>query len=108
TPIGFDSILLKVSDLGKSADFYSNFYNSTTADEAGHVAFAAADTRIILRAAAAGESAGVERYTMRVGAFDTAAVTAELAALGATIDASAPGFVRIRDPDGLGLEIKQL
>lgn len=108
TPIGFDSILLKVSDLGKSADFYSNFYNATAADEAGHVAFTAADTRIILRAVAAGESAGVERYTMRVGAFDTAAVTAELAALGATIDARAPGFVRFRDPDGLGLEIKQL
>ncbi|HEY0962278.1 MAG TPA: VOC family protein [Pseudomonadales bacterium] len=107
TPIGFDSILLKVQDLRRSADFYSNFYNSAPADEADQLAFAAADTRIILRAVAAGESAGVERFTMRVGAFDTAAVAAELAALGATIDASAPsGLLRFRDPDGLGVELK--
>lgn len=107
TPIGFDSILLNVSDLKRSADFYSNFYDTIQADEPDHIAFAAADTRIILRAVAAGESAGVERYTMRVAAFDAASVAAALTALGATIDVSAPGLLRFRDPDGLGVELKQ-
>jgi catechol 2,3-dioxygenase-like lactoylglutathione lyase family enzyme len=108
TPIGFDSILLKVQDLRRSADFYRNFFNAVPADAADQLAFEAADTRIILRAAASSESAGVERFTMRVAAFDTAAVVAELAALGATIDASAqPGLVRFRDPDGLGVELRR-
>lgn len=108
TPIGFDSILLKVQDLRRSADFYRNFYETAPADEADQLAFAAADTRIILRPVAAGESAGVERFTMRVAAFDTAAVVAELATLGATIEANAPsGRVRFRDPDGLRLELRQ-
>ncbi len=108
TPIGFDSILLKVQDLRRSADFYSNFYNSAPADVADQLAFAAADTRIVLRAVAAGENAGVERFTMRVAAFDTAAVSTQLAALGATIEPSAPsGRLRFRDPDGLGVELEQ-
>jgi catechol 2,3-dioxygenase-like lactoylglutathione lyase family enzyme len=106
-PIGFDNILLKVQDLRRSADFYSNFYNPIPADAADQLAFAAADTRIILRAVGAGENAGVERFTMRVAAFDSPAVAAELAPLGATIEASAPGLVRFRDPDGLGVELRQ-
>jgi catechol 2,3-dioxygenase-like lactoylglutathione lyase family enzyme len=108
TPIGFDSILLKVQDLRRSADFYSNFFNPAPAEAADQLAFAAADTRIMLRAVAPGESAGVERFTMRVAAFNTAAVAAELVSLGATIDANAPsGRVRFRDPDGLGVELRQ-
>lgn len=108
TPIGFDSILLKVQDLRRSADFYSNFFNPVPADAADQLAFAAADTRIVLRATTAGESAGVGRFTMRVAAFDAAAVVAELVALGATIDVSAPpGLLRFRDPDGLGVELRQ-
>lgn len=107
TPIGFDSILLKVQDLSRSADFYRNFYNEAPADVAGQLSFTAADTRINLRTVAAGESAGVDYYTMRVAAFDSAAVAKELTTMGATIEASAPGLVRFRDPDGLGIELKQ-
>jgi catechol 2,3-dioxygenase-like lactoylglutathione lyase family enzyme len=108
TPIGFDSILLKVQDLGRSGVFYRNFYNEVPADAAGQLAFEAADTRIVLRAVAAGENVGVERFTMRVAAFDTAAVAAELVALGATIEASAqPGLIQFRDPDGLGVALRQ-
>jgi catechol 2,3-dioxygenase-like lactoylglutathione lyase family enzyme len=107
TPIGFDSILLKVQDLDRSAAFYSNFYPSAPADEAGQLAFAAADTRIVLRAVAAGESVGVERYTMRVAAFDEAKVVQGLKALGATVESSGQaGVLRFRDPDGLGVELK--
>jgi catechol 2,3-dioxygenase-like lactoylglutathione lyase family enzyme len=107
TPIGFDSILLKVQDLRRSAEFYGTFFPAAPAEAADQLAFAAADTRIVLRAIAAGESAGVERFTMRVAAFDSAKVSAELAALGATIETGAPqGALRFRDPDGLGVELK--
>lgn len=107
TPIGFDSILLKVQDLARSREFYRNFYNEVPADAAGQLAFEAADTRIVLRAVAAGESAGVERFTMRVAAFDAASVSAELTALGATIESGAQqGHLMFRDPDGLGVELK--
>ena len=106
-PIGFDSILLKVSDVRRSADFYSHFFKTTRVPEKGRIAFAAADTRIVLRPVAAGESPGVERYTMRVGAFDRAKVVKGLAALGASPEAKGPhGFVRFQDPNGLGVELK--
>lgn len=106
-PVGFDSILLKVTDLRRSAEFYSVFFNTVKAPETGQIAFAAADTRIILRATAAGESAGVERFTMRVAAFDRNKVIQGLTALGATVETKgAAGSVRFHDPDGLAVELK--
>ena len=107
SPIGFDSILLKVADVRRSSDFFSHFFKTTRAPEKGQVAFAAADTKIVLRAAATGESAGVERYAMRVKAFDRAKVLKGLAALGATPEEKgAAGVVRFRDPNGLNVELK--
>jgi catechol 2,3-dioxygenase-like lactoylglutathione lyase family enzyme len=106
-PIGFDSIVLKVADVRRSSDFYSHFFNTTRAAEKGHVAFAAADTQIVLRAVASGESPGVERYSMRVRAFDRAKVLKGLTGLGANVEQKgAAGVVRFRDPNGLGVELK--
>jgi len=108
-PIGFDSILLKVADVRLSSDFYSHFFNTARAPEKGQVAFAAADTRIVLRAVAPGESTGVERYTMRVTAFDRAKVLKGLVALGATAEEKGrAGVVRFRDPNGLGVELRSV
>src|SRR5688572_2976562 len=73
-PIGFDSILLKVSDVRRSSEFFSHFFNGARAPEKGQTAFQAADTQILIRPVAAGEKPGVERYTMRVAAFDRAKV----------------------------------
>jgi catechol 2,3-dioxygenase-like lactoylglutathione lyase family enzyme len=107
TPIGFDSILLKVADVRRSSDFYSHFFNTAKASEKGHVAFQAADTQIVLRSVAAGESPGIERYTMRVAAFDRSKVLKGLAALGAkTEDKGSAGVVQFRDPNGLGVALK--
>jgi catechol 2,3-dioxygenase-like lactoylglutathione lyase family enzyme len=108
-PVGFDSILLKVADVRRSSDFYSHFFNTTRAPEKGQVAFDAADTRIVLRASGAGESPGVERYTMRVKPFDRSKVLKGLAALGATAEEKAHrGAVRFRDPNGLGVELRSV
>jgi catechol 2,3-dioxygenase-like lactoylglutathione lyase family enzyme len=106
-PVGFDSIVLKVADVRRSADFYSHFFNTARAREKSHVAFAAADTQIVLRAAAAGESPGMERYSMRVSAFDRARVSKALGVLGAKVEhKGSSGVVRFADPNGLGVEIK--
>lgn len=107
TPIGFGSILLKVTDVRRSAGFYSHFFNSARAPEKGQAAFQAADTQILLRPVASGEKPGVERYTMRVAAFDRSKVVKGLAALGAVPEEKGPaGIVRFRDPNGLGVELK--
>jgi catechol 2,3-dioxygenase-like lactoylglutathione lyase family enzyme len=107
SPLGFDSILLKVADVRRSSEFYSHFFNAAKAPEKDHVAFQAVDTQIVLRAAAAGERPGVERYTMRVAAFDRSKVLKGLAALGATPeDKGAAGVVRFRDPNGLNVALK--
>jgi catechol 2,3-dioxygenase-like lactoylglutathione lyase family enzyme len=108
-PVGFDSILLKVADVRRSADFYGHFFNTARAPEKGHVAFEAADTRIVLRAVASGESPGVDSYAMRVGSFDRAKVLKGLAALGATPEEKGrAGFVRFRDPNGLAVELRSV
>jgi catechol 2,3-dioxygenase-like lactoylglutathione lyase family enzyme len=106
-PIGFDSILLKVSDVRRSSEFFSHFFNGARAPEKGQTAFQAADTQILIRQAAAGEKPGVERYTMRVAAFDRAKVVKGLTALGAKAEEKGPaGVVRFLDPNGLGVELK--
>jgi hypothetical protein len=49
----------------------------------------------------------VERYGMRVKAFDRAKVLKGLAALGAKVEQEgAAGLVRFRDPNGLGVELR--
>jgi len=107
SPIGFDSILLKVADVRRSSEFYGHFFPTARAPEKGQAAFQAADTRIVLRPIASGEIVGVERYTMRVAKFDRAKVVKGLAALGAMPEEKgAAGVVRFRDPNGLGVELK--
>jgi len=106
-PIGFDSILLRVADLRRSAAFHENFFNAARSPGSGQLAFAAANTRIVIRAAAGGERTGVERYTMRVAPFDAAQVRKALAALGAEPEGeAAAGTLRFRDLNGLGVELK--
>ena len=106
-PIGMDHIVLKVADLQRSAAFYSHFFNKANAPGKDQLAFAAADTRIVLRAAAAGETPGVERYSVRVAKFDRAKVSKGLAALGATLEPKGAGDVlRFHDLNGLGVELK--
>ena len=106
-PIGFGSILLKVADVKRSSEFYSHFFKTARAPEKGQVAFAAADTHIVLRPVAADEKPGVDRYAMRVAPFDRAKVLKGLAALGATPEDKGPArVVRFRDPNGLAVELK--
>ena len=106
-PVGFDSILLKVTDVKRSAEFFSHFFPAARAPEKGHVAFKAADTQIVIRPVAAGEKPGVERYAMRVAKFDRSKVLKGLAALGASPEEKGRGdVVRFRDPNGLGVELK--
>jgi catechol 2,3-dioxygenase-like lactoylglutathione lyase family enzyme len=106
-PIGFDSILLKVADMSRSAAFYSHFFKSARPPASGQMAFEAADTLIVIRPVAAGESAGVERFTMRVAPFERTKVVQGLRALGGVPEEAGPaGVVRFRDLNGLGAELK--
>jgi catechol 2,3-dioxygenase-like lactoylglutathione lyase family enzyme len=107
SPVGFDSILLRVTDVKRSAEFFSHFFPTARVPEKGHLAFKAADTQIVIRPVAAGEKPGVERYAMRVAKFDRAKVVKGLAALGASPEEKGrAGVVRFRDPNGLGVELK--
>jgi len=108
-PIGFDSILLKVADIRRSAGFYENFFAAAPSPAGGQVAFQAADTRIVIRPLVAGERAGVDRYTMRVAAFDRVQVLKGLLSLGAVPEEKGPAdMVRFRDLNGLNVELRAL
>ena len=98
---------------GDSYAYFNNLdnhpggFNTARAPEKGQVAFQAADTRIVIGPVASGESPGVERYAMRVAAFERAKVLQGLVALGAMPERKGPaGVVRFRDPNGLGVELK--
>jgi catechol 2,3-dioxygenase-like lactoylglutathione lyase family enzyme len=100
-PIGMDHIVLKVADVHRSSDFYRHFFKPAKGG------FKAADTLIVLRPTAAGESAGVERISIRVKPFDRKKVLTGLTALGATLEKAGPaGVIRFRDPNGIGVELK--
>ena len=107
-PKGFDGIVLKVADVRRSANFYSQFFNRARADEPDQVAFEAADTRIVLRATARDENPGVDRYIMRVEKFRWLEVMNRVAALGATPEDGWEGLVRFRDPNGLRVELRSV
>jgi catechol 2,3-dioxygenase-like lactoylglutathione lyase family enzyme len=106
-PSGLDNIVLKVTDPHRSADFYSHFFPKARPPAKDQLAFKAADTRIILRATAAGEPPGVASYSVRVAKYDHAKVSNGLTKLGATlVSKDHTGVLSFRDPNGLTVELK--
>ncbi len=103
-PVGFDSILLKVTDVRRSSEFYSHFFDSARARRRAHSVQGSGYADRSATLSRAGEKPGMERYTMRVAAFDRAKVVKGLAALGAKPEEKgAAGVVRFSDPNGLGV-----
>lgn len=117
-PLGLDHVLLRVSDLERSAAHYRVFFGeeSSRSTEPAQVWFRVAGTWLGLEAAGAGEAPSVGHFCINVAAFDQAAVTSTLRSLGAEIlpagtESLRSRFreqrrLRFRDPDGLTVELK--
>lgn len=104
-PRGLAYVVRYVADLERSAAFYRRFFGPELPENGGGVAFRAAHTRWIVRAAPAGEAPRIDRFGVNVAHYDLAAVVRGLEALGARIVTSAPERLHFRGPDGLGVEL---
>jgi catechol 2,3-dioxygenase-like lactoylglutathione lyase family enzyme len=107
--IGFDHIMLSVSDIEKSAAHYRKVFGMEVArtKQPERIWFAAAKTRLGLEAVAAGMIPSVDHVCIKVAGFDRRAVTDKLKKLGAEI---APNndedLLRFKDLNGLLMELK--
>ena len=107
--IGFDHIVLTVSDLEKSAVYYRKFFGM----EAAHTKkperlwFAVAKTRLGLETVAPGKMPAIDRVSIKVAGFERRAVTERLKNLGVeTIPSDEKEAVRFKDPNGLVMELR--
>jgi len=107
--IGFDHIVLAVSDLEKSAVYYRKFFGMEVlrSKKPERVWFAAAKTRLGLEPVASGGKPAIERIAFRVAGFDRRTIAERLKKLDVDIVPSdAKDAVRFKDLNGLVMELR--
>jgi catechol 2,3-dioxygenase-like lactoylglutathione lyase family enzyme len=107
--IGFDHIMLAVSDLEKSAAHYRKIFGMEVSRtrKPERIWFAAAKTRLGLEAVSAGKMPAIAHVAIRVAGFDRRMVTDKLKKLGAEIAPSNDEeLLRFHDPNGLTMELR--
>ena len=107
--VGLDHVVLQVPDLEKSAAFYGRFFGKESSRERTpeRIWFTAARTRLGLEKMAEGQMPHIDRFGIRVAAFDRDAITRKLGAIGVTVLPSTGGNgVRFRDADGTVVELR--
>jgi len=107
--VGLDHVVLHVPDLETSAGFYRRFFGRESARDRNpeRIWFTAARTRLGLERVAAGQMPHINRFGIRVAAFDRRAVTRKLGALGVTVlPSTGENLLRFRDSDGLVVELR--
>jgi catechol 2,3-dioxygenase-like lactoylglutathione lyase family enzyme len=107
--IGFDHIMLAVSDVEKSAAYYRRFFGVevSRSRKPERAWFAVARTRLGLETVSSGKAPGVDHVCFRVAGFDRRAASQTLKKLNAEIISSNDeGLLRFRDPNGLVMELK--
>jgi catechol 2,3-dioxygenase-like lactoylglutathione lyase family enzyme len=107
--VGLDHVVLQVPDLEKSAVYYRKFFGMETSRDRTpeRIWFTAARTRLGLEKMGDGQMPHIDRFGIRVAAFDRQAVTRKLGAIGVTLLPSTGGNVlRFRDADGIAVELR--
>jgi catechol 2,3-dioxygenase-like lactoylglutathione lyase family enzyme len=109
-PRGLDAVVLHVSDLGKSTEFYRKFFGTEgQGSTSGEVWFQVAGTQLGLVKASTGETPRVDHIRVKVEPFKRKALARELAKLGAEVEQSRhKSALRFTDPMGLSIDLKQV
>jgi catechol 2,3-dioxygenase-like lactoylglutathione lyase family enzyme len=107
--IGFEHIVLAVSDLEKSAAWYRKFFGmeASRSKQPDRIWFAAARTRLGLQLSAPGGTPKVEHVCVKVAGFDQRAITEKLKNL--MVEVMPPSderLIRFRDPHGMVMELR--
>jgi catechol 2,3-dioxygenase-like lactoylglutathione lyase family enzyme len=107
--IGFDHLVLAVTDLDKSAAFYRRFFGmeATRTKKPERIWFAAAKTRLGLEPVGSGQKPAIERVSFRVAGFDRRMITERLKNLSVEAGpAEEKDALRFKDPNGIVMELK--
>lgn len=107
--VGLDHVVVHVPDLEKSADFYRKFFGKETARDRNpeRIWFTAARTRLGLEKMAAGQMPHIDRFGIRVAAFNRQSVTRKLEAAGVMLlPSTGDNLLRFRDADGFTAELR--
>jgi catechol 2,3-dioxygenase-like lactoylglutathione lyase family enzyme len=107
--IGFEHIMLAVTDMEKSASHYRKLFGMETqrSKKPERIWFTVAKTRLGLEPVASGATPRVAYVSIRVAGFDRRAVSERLKKLGAeVIPSEDKDAVRFKDPNGLMMELK--
>ena len=107
--VGLDHVVLQVPDLEKSAGYYRKFFGMETSRDRTpeRIWFTAARTRLGLEKMAEGQMPHIDRFGIRVAAFDRQVVTRKLGGIGVTVLPSAgENIVSFRDADGISVEVR--
>jgi catechol 2,3-dioxygenase-like lactoylglutathione lyase family enzyme len=107
-PERLDHVVLHVSDLEKSLQFYRRFFGHELkrAHPGKQASFQVAGTRLMLEPASPGESPGIARIGINVQRFDQKAVSRELAQFGAEVATDSHHELRFTDPFGLVMALR--
>ncbi len=107
--IGLDHIMLVVSDLEKSAEFYKKFFGPELprTKKPERIWFGAARTRLGLEAATAGRQPAIDSVCVKIAGFDRRGTTDKLKRLGVEVVTSDDkDLLRFRDPNGIMMALK--
>lgn len=109
TPQRVDHVVLHVSNLQRAVDYYRILYGRESSRDGNRATFSFTNgSRLVLEGSTyvyGSAQARIARFGIRVAPFDRAAVTAGIAKLGGTVVNDAPGALRLRDVDGIELEL---
>jgi catechol 2,3-dioxygenase-like lactoylglutathione lyase family enzyme len=107
--VGLDHVIVHVPDPEQSAGFYRKFFGMETGKDRNpdRIWFTAARTRLGLEKAAAGQMPHIDRFGIRVAAFDRQAVIRKLGAIGVAVQpAKTDNVLSFRDADGITVELR--
>ena len=109
TPLRVDHVVVNVSDVELAASYYRILYGPERSRDGDGATFAFANgSRLLLRQTRyeyGSAQTGIARYGIRVEAFERAQVAAGIATLGGTMVETTDGSFRLRDGDGIELDL---
>jgi catechol 2,3-dioxygenase-like lactoylglutathione lyase family enzyme len=109
TPLRVDHVVLHVSDLDRALEYYRILYGRESRREGNSATFTFANgSRLVLEGTKYVYGAArprIARFGILVEPFDRAAATAGITALGGTVVSSDNKALRLRDVDGIELEL---
>jgi catechol 2,3-dioxygenase-like lactoylglutathione lyase family enzyme len=101
-------VMLHVSDLDRSVEHYKKLFGPemSRAKKPERVWFGAARTKLGLELAARGEKPGIHHICVRVAGFEKKSAIEKLKRYDVEATVSDEGLVRLRDPNGIVMELK--